>query len=485
MAKTAPKSDWETLPTEISISILKQLPDLTTLYNYISSSPAAARIFDTHAVEIVESHLASGTIHAYTCGIIRLAAYVRSGVRPPGVTDLYDFNNLYVHETTQHRYEPPRWTQAPLRLMQQQPSSSSAADDNNTAAVSASALRSVLASQHRSERLVAGCLAMYLPRFQALQPLHLADHDHAWESVYHGLDKTEFVGSWQMQPATVPFPKRDVGAPTWCEEQRLLRAAWRVQLFEDVKAAAVAGRFLERWPDREVQRLQRNDATCLMAVETEDLIEEQSWEPDIHHQFIDVEHELIYTVLDYVDTTKKDVDGSAAVHHDAELRRLPSRQWPAPVPSRRDILEVEWYTSAVALVFQRVYGEEYGHVVEDWCTPLQHVPWDFYRRRGFAIWSEERMLGYGLLGRQFCLESQDETAATTTMPTAATGDENYNINMLFMAWKSVLADEELAEVDRINQKFQEEAMRPSPRVQVGMVSYLQRNITPDIYRVKH
>ena len=71
------------------------------------------------------------------------------------------------------------------------------------------------------------------------------------------------------------------------------------------------------------------------------------------------------------------------------------------------------------------------------------------------------------------------------MPTAATGDENYNINMLFMAWKSVLADEELAEVDRINQKFQEEAMRPSPRVQVGMVSYLQRNITPDIYRAKH
>ncbi|KAF7534826.1 hypothetical protein G7054_g5903 [Neopestalotiopsis clavispora] len=158
MSTPAPEPHWETLPTEICLSILKQLPDLTTLHNCLVASPAAARIFDIYAAEIVEAHLASGALHHYTCALIRLSAYLRSSIIAPGVSRLNDFMNLCIHETTQNRFEPPKWTRPPLRLVQLP----------GTAAVSASALRGILASHHRSERLVAGCLHTYLPRFRVL-----------------------------------------------------------------------------------------------------------------------------------------------------------------------------------------------------------------------------------------------------------------------------------------------------------------------------
>ncbi|KAI4595344.1 hypothetical protein KJ359_007019 [Pestalotiopsis sp. 9143b] len=473
MAATAPDSaDWETLPTEISLSILKQLPDLTTLYSYITSSPAAARVFDTYAAEIVESHLVSGAVHAYTGAIIRLAAYVRSGVRPPGVSDFDDFNNLYVHETTEHRYEPPQWTEEPLRLTQQQSGA-----NGTQAGISASVLRSVLASHRRNERLMAGCLAMYLPRFRALQPQWVADREFTFESVYHGPDHTDFVGAWQMQPATVPVPKRDLGPPTWCEEQRLLRAAWRIQLYEDMKTAAIAGRFLDHWPENVLRKLRRDDPTLLMWVELDCLIAVHDYELDIHHQLIDVEDELINTVLDYIDSMKEKIGPSFSLANDALLLHIPDRDWPVPTPSPRDILEVEWYTSAMNLEFQAVHGSEMDHVTEDACTPLQHVPWDFYRRRGFAIWCEKRLLGYGLIPPGSCFKIGEHPVA------AIAPDENYSTSMLFMAWKSVLVEQELAEVDRVNQIRQEECMRPPPVTLTGIISCLERNVTPDIYRV--
>lgn len=449
MLMPAPKPHWETLPAEICLSILKQLPDLTALRNFLIASPAASRIFDTYAADIFEAHLASGTLHHYSCALIRLSAYLRSGIIPAGVSSLKDFTNLCMHETTGNRYEPPKWTLPPLRLLQ----------PSGAAAVSASVLRGVLASHHRNEQLAIGCLNTYLRRFRALEPRHVVDPGFIFTTEAPGPDGSEYLGAWRMQPETALFPKRDVGPPTWCEEQRMFRAAWRVEVFKDLKAAAAAGH-LSNWAADDHKMLQIYTAANWLYNDATTLIGGLLGDPSPLMQFIDVEHELVYTMLDYLEGIE------AAV---GNVVFPTSRTWPVPVPSQQDVLEVEDYTSAMALVFQRVHWEENGHIYSTIVSPLQHVPWDYYRRRGFAIWCEARMVGYGLVFTQFCLPD-----------VAATNDSDWSLGSIWMAWKSVLTEEELAFVDQVNERFQAEGLEG--RLYNPYMSYLNRNVTPDIYR---
>lgn len=351
-----------------------------------------------------------------------------------------------MHETTGNRYEPPKWTLPPLRLLQ----------PSGAAAVSAPVLRGVLASHHRNEQLAIGCLNTYLPRFRALEPRHVLDPNFIFSTEIPGPDGSEYLGAWRIQPETAPFPKRDIGPPTWCEEQRLFRAAWRVEVFKDLKAAAAAGH-LKNWPAADHECLQFYNASDLLYNDTVTLIGGLLGDPSPLMQFIDVERELVYTMLDYLEG----IEG--AVEH---IACPAGRTWPAPVASQQDILEVEDYTSAMALMFQRVHWEGDGHICSSICSPLQHVPWDYYRRRGFAIWCEARMVGYGLVFTQFCFPD-----------VAATDDSDPSLGSILMAWKSILTEEELELVDWINEQRQAEGMEGA-----AWISYLDRNVTPDIYQ---
>lgn len=71
---------------------------------------------------------------------------------------------------------------------------------------------------------------------------------------FYGPDD-HFIGSWQQKPEEKPFPVQDIGAPTWIEEQRVLRAFWRVQLFHDLKT--VVNTCLLRWRGVDVMALDR------------------------------------------------------------------------------------------------------------------------------------------------------------------------------------------------------------------------------------
>jgi hypothetical protein len=414
MPTPPPELHWESLPVELSLIILKHITDLTTLHNYINASPAAACAFDRYAVEIVESVLASGTIHEYTCAIIRIVAYLRSGAFPPGVLpNLVSFRDMYRHETTEHRYDPPRWTLLPLRLTPQ--------------TVSASVMRGVVASHHRNECLMIGCLNLYLGRFRELQPMHLVNPNFVWESQYHGPDDNEYIGAWDMQPAQRAFEKRDIGPPNWCEEQRVLRALWRVQVFEDLKAATDEGPLSTDWPCSDSQLLPRLKAEGLLDVDCDGLVQSDNEFYWVENQTIDLEAELVESVLEYIK------ENSTAISTSDFLQRT-MRDWPVPFPPQpADDKELESYLSSTSLFFDVVHGNELSHVVTSWCTPLQHVPFAFYRRRGFAIWCDQRMSAYGFLGS--------------------------SVSSRLMAWKSVLDKEELAEVVRINQRFYDELAR--------------------------
>ncbi|ETS88083.1 hypothetical protein PFICI_01911 [Pestalotiopsis fici W106-1] len=290
---SAHKPHWESLPTEISLSILKQLPDPTSLHHCLEASPVAARVFDGYGAEIIEAIFVSGTIHKHTCAMIRMAACLRSSL-PQAITNLDTFHEWYLYETTEYRDDIHEWTQAPLRLANQ---FSSGSDD--AVVVPTSILRGVLASHVRNENRMIGCLSTYLTRFRSLQPMHIADQDpdFTWRSEFRGSAPFNFVGAWQLQPSTVLVNKHNIGPPTWCEEQRVLRALWRVQLFEDLKAAERAGR-LKGW--RKIRRWEYSRKWPFV-----DMFEEED-EP-YFEQHMCLEKELVYTVLDYTESMEEAV----------------------------------------------------------------------------------------------------------------------------------------------------------------------------------
>lgn len=432
------ESVWETLPVEISLSILKELPDLSSLHCLLNASPAATRVFETHGAEIIEAHLTSGTIHKFTCAIIRIAVHLRSGIVPPGLSGWDSFLDLYAYETTEFRHKPPRWTQPPLKL--------------TPGDFSASVLRSIVASHYHHERLMINCLATYLERFRVLLPTHLVDKDFYWEGIFYGPDgitdngvMSEYVGSWQQQPPVRPVARHDIGPPTWCEEQRVLRGAWRVQLYEDLKNSKATG-LLNSWPlDKTGRWTGPNlDAVCapgrnasiLLYIEPINLIQGWGNDPDVAMQNVQVEEELISSVMEYTEAVRA-VDSGAS-----DRPQLTSRTWPEPVPSQKDISEVEWCTSNTALAFQDVAGLEEDHQMSP-SSPVQHVPFDFYRRRGFAIWCDARMAGYGL----WRPEGQ------------ALVKSDWSFSTLLQAWRSVLTEDELKEVARLNQAYEDNLAR--------------------------
>lgn len=435
----------ETLPSDLTLSILKHVPDLSTLYCLVEASPAASRVFELNAAQVIESAFASGHLHEFTCAIIRIVAYVRCGALLPGVSNMHDFDNFYRHETTELRYDPPLWTEPPLRLV--------------SGVVPGSVLRGILASHYHNESLMVGCLVTYLARFRAIQPMHLVDQDFVWTSGYPPSPSTspsssrsasprpeadpsstanKYVGAWQLQPASQPFMRHDIGPPTWCEEQRVLRALWRVQLTNDLRVAETTDKLEDGWP----LRLYMRGLTLTPWVSgSVDPIQRPDLEPQLWQQLINVEDELAATVVDYA----RNIAATTS-----DLRQHTERDWPIPIPTQKDLLEVECYTSAMALEFEDVKLEDDDighHNLWDMCSPLQHVPWEFFRRRGFAIWCEARMLGYGLLSATFCVPEGESRKGA-----------NYSFGSVLMAWKSVLTEEEFAEVARRNRLLEDEML---------------------------
>ncbi|KAK9774101.1 putative F-box domain-containing protein [Seiridium cardinale] len=408
----AAHNHFEQLPPELLLPILTSLPTLESLDNLLRASPAAFRLFNAHGAEIFEAVLSSGAIHEHTCGLIRVAALVRSSSLPPQAHNLLTFRHFVRYESTSHRYDPPAWTLPPLRL---------------SSDVSPSTLRGLLATHRKVACLVISCLRFYLIRFKPLRPSHLVDESFHFESGYHGSDGL-YIAAWQQKPGEKPFPVHDIGPPTWVEEQRVLRAFWRLQLFRDLKVAGTKA-LLVNWPDTDLQRLNFMTAPNFHDVPTRNLIEEDR-EPSIRTRGTVLEHQLINSVIEYEDEDKQTI-----VSPDFLQTR---REWPAPVEGEKDWDAVSYYSSTTYDFFYMVREGEHEHISDGLCSPLQHVSFRPFRRLGFAIWCTQRMLGYGLLEGEWgpIMDPSDL----------------FPRESVYLAWRSILGEDEIAQVERRNQE---------------------------------
>jgi hypothetical protein len=359
-------AQFENLAPELLLMIINHIQDLVSLDSLLRSSPAIYRLFESNAVSITEAVLSFGHIHGHTRVMIRIIALIRSSTLPKPLQNLQEFRRCVTYNALNNRVRPMKDGLSPSYL-----------SEDTTPAV----LRSILASARRIECLSLDCLEHYLSRFRALRPETPGGRPPRSYCPPKG-----FIG-WKeaAQPEGKKYEVEDVGPPSWVEEQRVIRAFWRVQVWYDLQKA-VACSMLE-WPEKGVPVLRRSPWVLYKGSP----LHQTAGPRGQGGSRVDHEFQEISSIVEYIQEIQGEDDerhflrGAQALL-DTEPREV-KRKWPAPVPGPKDWLEVTWVAPASLFHFYTVYS--FNNI----------APW---RRFGFAFWSESRLSGYGFLNPDFC-----------------------------------------------------------------------------------
>lgn len=186
------KVGWEDLPTEIKISIVSHVRDLGSLGALLHASPFAFRQFGPDARALAETILASHT-GGHTAVLVWLCALLRAGTLP--FRDNATFLRCVTLEalTPALRIRPSSWGGAPRGL---------------PADCDPAIVRGLLSVARHVTRVAGECLHTMRDRFAAPAA-------------------PEGPPRWGGGQRVKRDPRL---AFTWEEEQRVVRALWRVQL---------------------------------------------------------------------------------------------------------------------------------------------------------------------------------------------------------------------------------------------------------------
>lgn len=408
-----PRSYLESLPPEIFLPILNYLPDLESLDSLLRASPTAYRIFDDKGAAVFKAVLSSGNTHTYTYALIRIIALIRADALPPTVKDLTTFKDLVMHETSSHRWEPPRWVE-PLTTL---PSD-----------ITATVLRGLLATSRKVNRLVFGCLEYYLDRFKVLRPFHRATF--SFDSMPFAEVLPDIIGPWQEKEANTIYyyPVHDIGPPSWVEQQRVLRVFWRIELSRALNTAVDASRII--WPQiKGFEGVNQMSSADLCHVGLIFFGERGGRVLDFEELMVRetlLEHELLESAIKYRQDTREIIPEST-------YWRLTKDWLHSSMPTNQkdwETLDVT-YTSPMWEYFYDLTGTCLYHEVRRF-TPLQHIKFAPFRPFGFAIWSMARMVGYGLL------VPAEEYGVGAQVP-------------YYEAWRNLLSQNEIDAVDSENE----------------------------------
>lgn len=344
---TMPPSGFESLAAELLLDIITRLPDLVTLNSFVRASPAAFRLFEDFGVEITEAILGSGFTCHHIQVIIRVVSLIRSCVLP--VTSLADFKHYITDEAMYYREKKSSFTKyVPHRIRKR-----------TTGAV----LRSILETNRLIVSHAHTCLAEHLVRFKAVLS---TDAD------------------------SLP---RVVGPPSWVEEQRVIRALWRLQMIHDLRCSAAQGKLM--WPAADLEKLQVEDPISLFyhQTPTRSMSRPRYREEDLHFEL-----DALLSIAEYV-RGQRDRRMLFNRHADRDWL-LPQRLedfgvWPKPMPD-----EKERNALLAASPFSHTYSDVcHGHIQTPHRarSPFMCTQFRNYGSLGLAFWDTERLSRYGLV----------------------------------------------------------------------------------------
>ncbi|KAF5625019.1 hypothetical protein F52700_9394 [Fusarium sp. NRRL 52700] len=424
----------ETLPPEILLPIVTSLPGLDTLWNLMKASPHVWRLFNGHAITIVDGILSGpdAILAPWIANAVRALILVRSGAYP--FRSLYDLQIRFLHS-----------------LFPQLPWGGSARKDTiifnrkslSNATPTVAVMRSVVSAASQISALARAFLTSCLERVRdpSFRPLHPVDPDDHYTYFPRPDPDGKRTRAWDQEFRGEPIKVADAGQPTWLEEMRAVRALWAIQLVGEMHRHKDS----LQWPIEDVEKLSLMNAADF-ATEVEG------------NQAMATEE--VSSVMDYLETLQ-----DLEQHEHYRLQRsVPCSGWITALPNCSPICTTVRHYRKDGTSFTR--GEQTlnykwrrtkehldqsasGVSLFDYLrrprfrprgcgSPIEGVKFNSFRPLGFAFWDMWRMYLLGMhspAGKHWLM---DETK-------------------YFYAWESVLPPDEVAGIKAgLRHKFQKE-----------------------------
>lgn len=391
------------LPTEILVAVAQKIPDLGSLHNFRSASPAVASLIhgDGYAARITESIL-STYLPRETREVVRTLAFVLwapcSENPPPDSWSA--FSGLYHILPIGHAAPPV----------------SEALPRNMPSLV----LCHVLALSKHVHRIAHGCLHTLMGRLLSLRPRRPTHprFNYRRSSFWRSFDRdTRRPKPYEPPPrppsepaepnallagkATAPF--------SWIEEQAALNGAWRLALVSVLHGYVDSPQCT--WPIEDEVKLKN-----LSPIEFWDLLIGSTSE----------------AVMEYVRAVSGYIGSKAGSSH--LLSNQAGTTWnccmaiqSAPDDGRVHDKSRFGQVSAGFSFFRDARSMPY--------SPLREVDFGVFRQYGFGFWAAQRMMALGLLPDPQMLQER------------FAGNWQNQEHSIFFAWHSILTAQELADLE--------------------------------------
>jgi len=369
-----------TLPLPLPLMIFEAIEDLSTLSYLLEASPSAAIIFRQHYCEVTEAVLDRLPLHMQR--LLRTIVAIQS-------------NRLVIRDRVNSFEEPSQWrvpnivsTIKATRLL-------------TKATHSFAAVRSLISSAGQVQRLSKCFFDTVLARVNSVRPYRIADERYRYRDYP------------KEPPERLPYQPLHCGPTSWVEEQRVLRALWRLQLYfclvrivEDgggtdgiARNACLIEGPHNIWKGRAAFHMDQLDCVYEFLVEKETSTAPLSKLPSVTSRFV---------------TTPQRPPKHTVVHCRWEQTHIYFRDWPGPGASYFSGLGIYHY------------------------SPLHGADFKPLSRLGMGIWDRKRMVRLGLVnvrqvGAWECNGHADSGTTSDLLPSG----QSISHDDLICRWKSI------------------------------------------------
>ncbi|OHE96842.1 hypothetical protein CORC01_07809 [Colletotrichum orchidophilum] len=328
---------FEGLPTEVLLQILTQIDDLHCLWNLLTSSPIASRVFNQLKNEVFWPAITENNLPSQTQKVIRCIISIRAGA----------YQNTPQHTLAARISD----REAGIVLGQSSDADYILPTMDISKSPNVSVMRSVLATASRIHSLSRLCINHYIASLAAAR-------------IEGRLDAPDISACDDEL--------------SWVEEQRMIRAFWRIQVVLEMNLAARKSQLLST--EGEEKDLKPK------------VLDIRSFYDSTSTNFKAAYHEVM-TAIDYLTAfVDSKSDGGTALVDRMPPPDLPiedispsSRGMPATSDTRRSALVLP----ADSLWIVDSMGRN-AH------SPMKYAGFEPYRNMGFAIWDRHRLAKLGL-----------------------------------------------------------------------------------------
>lgn len=347
------------LPEELRIHILKLSPDLTCLWNLVQASPAMSGVLGRYPTEILETVL-DRTVPGPILRIMRAVLAVRLSYFPPSLDAGRGIGNLDPSITAAWGHSPPDPGQA------------------------AEAMRSFLATAKILHLWCQVTLGHLIRKSLELRPSTFARFPTSSEQEGYSI----LALLQQAEAESLPYQPLVTGPPSPMEEWRMLNAFWLMRFFLELRDAGARGCLDQSWPQQHCDILLSSSVGYFF--ELHDSLQQQ-----------------LLTVHDFLSST------SGAT----KMGVMPCAETPSfTIGEDRSGWPMDWPWSNTAWWFHR-------HMTHpEYMAPPLLGSFETYRKYGFAIWDDQRLIDLGFLRR---------------------GSIRRDYHFYCFRWRSIVTEEEL------------------------------------------